>query len=155
MNARGERDLSGVDAPEARATRGDRAESGLALVLAATTLVVAALLRPEEAGFGTHTQFIPIPCIFRWLTGLPCPMCGMSTALAHMARGEVLAAVRCHLLGPVAYAGAWLVLGWSAWALVRKVPLIPPWLRGARTAKIVLAVVAIAWLSNIVMTLVG
>lgn len=125
------------------------------LVLAGATLAIAAALRPEDAGFGTHTQLIPVPCIFRWLTGLPCPACGMSTALAHMVRGEVLAALRCHLLGPAAYLGAWLALGWSAWTLVRGIPVLPGWLSGARAAKIVLAVIAVAWLANIVVALVG
>lgn len=153
MSARCEPETSRSPAAQGGATRGDRVESVLVLLLAGATLAIAAVLRPEDAGFGTHTQLIPVPCIFRWLTGLPCPACGMSTALAHMARGEVLAALRCHLLGPAAYVGAWLALGRSAWALVLGTPLMPAWLRGARAAKVVLAVIAVAWLANIVMAL--
>lgn len=138
---------------DARAVAGDRVESALLLVLSAATLVVAALLRPAEAGYGTHMQLIPVPCIFQWLTGLPCPMCGMSTALAHMAHGEVLAALRSHVLGPAVYLSAWVVLVRSAWALVRGGTALPAWLHGARAAKFVLALVGLAWLANIVLAL--
>lgn len=155
MSAHYEGDALTTDALPADVTRGNRVESGLVLLLAAMTLVVAAVLRPDDAGFGTHMQLVPVPCIFRWLTGLPCPMCGMSTALAHMARGEVWAALRCHVLGPVTYVGAWLLLGWSAWALARGTPLIPEALRGTRVARIVLTIVGGAWLVNVLATLVA
>lgn len=155
MSAHYEGDALTTDAPPTDVTRGNRVESGLVLLLVAMMLMVAAVLRPDEAGFGTHMRLVPVPCIFRWLTGLPCPMCGMSTALAHMARGEVLAALRCHVLGPVAYVGAWLLLGWSGWVLARGTPLIPAAVRGTRVASIALTIVGGAWLVNILATLVA
>lgn len=34
-----------------------------------------------------------------WLTGLPCPGCGLTTAFAHLARGHWEASIAAHPLG--------------------------------------------------------
>ena len=52
-------------------------------------------------------------CPLRRFAGLPCPGCGMTRALAHLAKGEWSAAVRDHPLAPLLCAEA--VLAWSAW----------------------------------------
>jgi pimeloyl-ACP methyl ester carboxylesterase len=52
-------------------------------------------------------------CLMRRFFHLPCPGCGMTRALAHLAKGEWSAAVRDHPLAPVlALEG---VLVWAAW----------------------------------------
>ena len=51
-------------------------------------LVVAAFLRPDERGFGTHRQLGHPPCSMMVLTGYPCPTCGMTTAFAYAVRGR-------------------------------------------------------------------
>jgi hypothetical protein len=63
--------------------------------------------------------WVPLPglrnsvCLFRHLTGIPCPGCGMTRALAHLAKGEWAAAARDHLLAfPLA---AEAILAWLAW----------------------------------------
>ncbi|HZF12779.1 MAG TPA: DUF2752 domain-containing protein [Thermoanaerobaculia bacterium] len=52
-------------------------------------------------------------CLWRRLLGIPCPGCGMTRALAHLAKGEWRAALAVHPLSPL-IAGE-LVLGWIAW----------------------------------------
>ena len=40
------------------------------------------------------------PCGFRWLTGLACPLCGMTGALRALAAGQPGEALRLNLLSP-------------------------------------------------------
>ena len=78
---------------------------------------VARWLEPDPKGFGTHTQLGLPPCHFAWVTGHPCPTCGMTTSFAWFARGRldrswqanpagVLLAPACLALIPWLLAGA-------------------------------------------------
>jgi hypothetical protein len=58
-------------------------------------------------------------CLSRRL-GLPCPGCGMTRALAHLAKGEWRAALTAHPFSPVL--AAELALGWLLWG-VQVVPV--------------------------------
>ena len=40
-------------------------------------------------------------CGFLWLTGRPCPLCGMTRALFALAKGHWLEALRFHALSPL------------------------------------------------------
>ncbi len=133
--------------------RGDRVEAALLLLVALAVIVVPALLHPDPSGYGTHTQCFLLPCIFRRLTGVPCPMCGMTTSLAHMARGEFVAALNAHLLGPGLYVLAFLAAGRSLLAFIKGTPAIPHWLRGAKSAQLMLAILLAGWVGNIALAL--
>lgn len=90
-------------APQGRPTR-DRAGYGLVAAAALAVLGIARALTPSPSGMGTHEQLGMPPCTFLLLTGHGCPGCGMTTAFALMARGEVGAAFGANPLGPVLFA---------------------------------------------------
>ena len=43
-------------------------------------------------------------CGFYWLTGRPCPLCGLTRAIFALAKGQWGDAVRFHALSPLAFA---------------------------------------------------
>lgn len=55
-------------------------------------------------------------CLFRRLTGIPCPGCGMTRAFAHLAKGEWAAAWTNHPLS--FFLAPQIGLAWLAWGLV-------------------------------------
>ena len=65
-------------------------------VLFMVTLVIGAGLKPEQAGLGTHRQLGLPACASLEKTGVPCPTCGMTTALANLARGRIIEAWKCN-----------------------------------------------------------
>ncbi len=85
-------------------------------LLLLATFVVAARLTPDERGYGTHRQLAWLaPCGFLQWSGLPCPSCGMTTAWAHMVRGQWGAAWRanpfgCELAVAVALIAPWCLI---------------------------------------------
>ncbi len=88
------------------------------MAAAAAFLLLGWVGVPAEGG--------PIFCTFRRLTGIPCPGCGMTRAMAALARGDLGAAVRFHPFAPlllVEGAGLWATVGT---ALVRQRPLTLP-----------------------------
>jgi hypothetical protein len=42
-------------------------------------------------------------CGFHWLTGRPCPLCGLTHALLALAKGQWAAALRFNALSPLAF----------------------------------------------------
>jgi hypothetical protein len=85
-------------------------------------LGVAAMLRPDGRGFGTHQQLGLPPCTFRVLFGRRCPSCGMTTSWAYLVRGKLVQAAAANvggtLLGVItAVAAIWLLASavWGRW----------------------------------------
>jgi len=66
-------------------------------------LAIARALDPSPQGFGTHRQLGLASCSMLALTGWPCPMCGMTTTFAWMARGAVPEALRTQPFGIVLF----------------------------------------------------
>ncbi|MGI6098618.1 MAG: DUF2752 domain-containing protein [Kiritimatiellia bacterium] len=58
-------------------------------------------------------------CLFKWLTGIPCPTCGGTRALLHLLRGELSAAWRAQ---PLLITG--LLLGLAAYTVTAAVTLV-------------------------------
>lgn len=119
------------------------------------TLLLSLWLKPDPRGAGTHEQLLILPCNFYSLTGLPCPFCGMTTAFAHMARGQTLEAllaqpvgalgfVVCLLLLPVAVGAA--ISGKDAAGAVMRLP----W---GRLSWIIVGMLAAAWIFKLALTL--
>ncbi len=59
-------------------------------VAAAALLGVAAWLDAVPEGLGTHAQLNLPPCGWILAMDLPCPTCGMTTAFAHAADGNIV-----------------------------------------------------------------
>lgn len=84
------------------------------VVFAALTMLlgVAAWLEPAAEGIGTHMQLHLPPCGWIAIADLPCPTCGMTTAFAHAANGDLLHSFLAQPLGcilAVSVAMIWLV----------------------------------------------
>jgi Protein of unknown function (DUF2752) len=89
-------------AADRAATWLDRAAFFAIAALACGSLATARGLAPDARGFGTHEQLGLPACAFRELTQLPCPGCGLTTAFAHMVRGEARAALVASPVGALA-----------------------------------------------------
>ncbi len=63
--------------------------SGIVAVLCLGALTGAAWLQPAAAGHGTHEQVGLPPCVWPLVFGIPCPTCGMTTAFARAADGDL------------------------------------------------------------------
>jgi len=73
-----------------RAARGERALALLVCIGCLSILAVAAWLEPSGDGAGTHTQLGLPPCGWASRLGRPCPTCGMTTAFAYVADGDLV-----------------------------------------------------------------
>lgn len=125
------------------------------LLAVVAVLALALVLEPSPEGVGTHQQLLPMPCGFRLITGLPCPMCGMTTAFAHMARWQVGAAFEAHVLGPAAWFAAWVVGLMAIRAMIRDVPVTPRWLQRPWVPKTFFALILAGWIANIALRIFG
>jgi hypothetical protein len=106
---------------------------GALLLSCCGVLALAAYLKPDPRGFGTHCQLGFGPCGVLIMTGYPCPTCGMTTAFAHAVRGHLL---RAFLDQPAGLAMALGVMGGAlvgAWTLARgrwpriRLPFVTPY----------------------------
>ena len=79
-----------------------------------------------------HAEDGPVVCPLRLLTGLPCPVCGMTRSFVYTLHGRLGDAFAAHAFGPalVALAAVWLVLGRRAAGDLY--PLHPPQYLGTR-----------------------
>ena len=59
-----------------------------------------------------------VPCVFRELTGLPCPFCGLTRALIAIMHGQVLAGLAMYPLSGVIVAAGLLLVPTGAVVLV-------------------------------------
>ena len=118
-------------------------------------LAVAACLKPDPRGVGTHAQLGFPECGLMRTVGVPCPTCGMTTAFAYTVRGRWIAAFDAQpagwviCLGVIVTAGAALtvLLTGKAWHL--------NWYRATptRVALIVVGLLMGAWAYKIVRAL--
>jgi hypothetical protein len=95
-----------------------RLVAGLCLAGALGVLGIAAWLRPDPRGYGTHEQLKPGPCGMLIVTGYPCPTCGMTTAFACTVRGRWLRALWVQPAGFVLALATAVLAVVSGWTLV-------------------------------------
>jgi hypothetical protein len=112
-------------------------------------LVLARLLTPHRSGLGTHMQLGIPPCAFLKLTTFPCPSCGLTTAFAHMARFDFVAAEHSHALAGPLFALTVIACVISLPACVRAWPIADT-LRGLRVTRLAVIIGAAAMLAWVV-----
>ncbi len=71
--------------------------------LLALALLAGVLLFPLLAHDWVTAPGRPTLCPLRAVTGVPCPSCGITRALAHLERGHWAEAVRCHPFVPAVF----------------------------------------------------
>ncbi|WLP89897.1 DUF2752 domain-containing protein [Gordonia sp. NB41Y] len=100
--------------PSPRPGMGGWGRSGALLVagLGAAGLATAALLDPVGIQHG------PELCLFRRLTGLPCPGCGLTRSWVMTAHGDLGQAFSFNLFGPLTFAAAALVVLGALWLVI-------------------------------------
>jgi hypothetical protein len=80
-------------APAGTTARTRRIVGAVVAIAAAGILGVAAWLEPSPTGLGTHSQIMAMPpCGWIAMLDVPCPTCGMTTAFAFAAEGNLAAA---------------------------------------------------------------
>ena len=62
-------------------------------------LFVAAMLKPNPAGLGTHMQLGLPGCTMYTFSGIRCPGCGMTTSWAHTMKGDFASGIRANVGG--------------------------------------------------------
>lgn len=79
---------------ERRISTFERALAVAALTAIAGVWVIAGVLVPDARGHGTHEQLGLAACQMVRLFDIPCAFCGMTTAFAHLANGDVAQAIQ-------------------------------------------------------------
>lgn len=124
---------------------------GLAVAVVLGLVVLGTLLEPDPRGYGTHEKLGLRPCMPMELWNLPCPGCGVTTSVAHAARGELLASLvtqpfglllALSALGFVGWVGVGHVRGRDLWEELRRHDL-------ARLAKVAGVAMMLAWIYKI------
>jgi hypothetical protein len=125
--------------------------------LSLAVLVIARALTPAASGTGTHTQLGLPPCGFLHWTRLPCPLCGLTTSFAHMARLEVTSALRVHRLGPALFALVALALPASSLACARALPVtrVIELLRVGQLTSMIGLALLVCWVARVAALLLG
>jgi hypothetical protein len=89
-----------------------------------------------------------ISCPFNTLTGLPCPICGISRASVLMLHGDIGGSFRMHPLGPVVVIGAVMSVVYLPWAIMGRKELeaggIRRWIMWG-----LVGVVLVAWMISL------
>lgn len=92
----------------------NRVVGALTALACAAPLAIGAWLAPSAEGHGTHTQLGMPPCGWVLAFDKPCPTCGMTTAFAYAARGDLGASFVAQPFGALLAVGAatvfWLAL---------------------------------------------
>jgi hypothetical protein len=133
------------------------AAAGFALYAAAVgaLFALAGSVPPDPSGAGTHVALGLPPCPLLAATGIPCPACGMTTAFAHAARGQILSAFAAQPFGAALALGSLAGLAVVPAALARGVTVsaLLSSERTSRVARALLGLLLLAWAYKVGATL--
>ena len=73
------------------------------LTMAASVVLVSAVITPSAAELSLFGVEIPVMCTLRRLTGVSCPGCGLTRSFTFMAHGHVAEALEMNKLGPLLF----------------------------------------------------
>ncbi|MBX3386509.1 MAG: DUF2752 domain-containing protein [Phycisphaeraceae bacterium] len=85
----------------ARSTPADRAIAATLAAAILAVLTIGASLTPSPTGMGTHKQLGLPSCGWIISADTPCPTCGMTTAFAAVAHGDLSAAFAAQPMGAI------------------------------------------------------
>ena len=74
--------------------------------------LLAASMKPDPRGYGTHQSLGFPPCTFQVLFNIPCPSCGMTTSFSHFTRGEFVPAARANIAGLMLAVTCFIQIPW-------------------------------------------
>jgi Protein of unknown function (DUF2752) len=82
-----------------------------------TVFGIARWLNPRDENgnprrMETHRQLGLPPCTFYYVTGLPCPSCGMTTSFSHLAHGDLLNSLKANAMGTLLAITALAAIPW-------------------------------------------
>jgi hypothetical protein len=98
---------------------------GLVLIAAGLVagFVLAYRLNPYKDGKvwyeETHTQLRLPPCTFKWVTGLPCPSCGMTSSFSLLVHGDLWNSLLANAVGTLLALFLMAVIPWNLACAVR------------------------------------
>ena len=111
--------------------------------LLALVLLAGSLLLPFLAFDWVTSPNSPVLCPLRAVTGIPCPSCGLTRALAHLERGHVAEALRFHPFVPLVFAAALVLIALLLVELATHRAIIVNPLKSRRSIYILFAVVVV------------
>jgi hypothetical protein len=95
-----------------------QAES-IILGLSVLVLVLSSIMTPSDSVLTLFDWPVPPLCVWKNLTGLDCPGCGLTRSFTWMGHGDVVAAFARHRAGPLLYLGVALQLPLRVWRIHR------------------------------------
>lgn len=95
----------------------------LVAVVCVAGWAIALRLTPDTKGLGTHKQLGLPECPVAAMTNQGCPTCGMTTAMAWLARGQVVKAAQANMAGLLLGIGLGSTLVWSVSCVVKGRPV--------------------------------
>jgi hypothetical protein len=124
--------------------RAGRVRGLLVFVVSASVLAAAALV-PQVAQ-------APVVCLWRRVTSLPCPSCGMTRAFVALAHGHWDQAVAFNAAAPLIYFTVWVIAGLALAETCLARDLLARTWRASRRYVIVaiLPLMATAWILGLV-----
>ena len=126
---------------------GDKLFAAVMALLTGGILGLSIWLTPDQRGFGTHEQLGLSPCLHYVQQGVPCVSCGMTTAFAYGARGQVLSAWDSNPGGLILFGCTLLLFGSAIHSLLTGRPLlrIITWPSVRYGVVLVVVVTLLAW----------
>ncbi len=108
-------------------SRGERIGFLFLGLLLAALLTIAAWLKPDPSGIGTHRQLGLPGCTMFTFLGVRCPGCGMTTSWAHTLNGDLANAVRANVGGVLLCLISGVATPVLLWLAIRGKPIPLAW----------------------------